>query len=227
MVKFYVFKPAEGIRFGTKWVYADVVQPANYESSGERCPVCGVIVRSRRWVMPRRIKLSSAKPEKYGDFVWGAGLSLLVSHRFLEIYESEGLTGFDEITPPVEIVRIGKLKSGEFPSNLPVYHHVEVPWGGASQDDVASELVHEKPHEIKCSYCRSGFSWRKQRRIVIEEGSWNGTDIFKPRNAPVPFVVSERFKKAAEVYQLRNTWLIPTDNFGYDERSFDLWYVHD
>ncbi len=54
--------------------------------------------------------------------------------------------------------------------------------------------------KIKCTFCRIGVTWRKQKGVIIEEGSWNGTDIFKPRAAPVSFMVSERLKKIAEAY---------------------------
>jgi hypothetical protein len=227
MNNFYVLKPEEGTRFGRKWAYGDVVDPANYIDSGERCPVCGDYVSSKRWAKPHRIKLSSAIPEKWGDFVWGAGFSLLISRRFKQIYENERLTGFNEISPPVEIVSMGKLKSHDHRETPPKYHHVDVPWGGANQDDLASELIHEMPEKIKCNYCRVGVSWRKQARIVIEDDTWNGTDIFKPRNTPTQFVVSDQFREIAEKYELKNLWLIPTEKFGYDERRSGLWYVHE
>ena len=125
----------------------------------------------------------------------GAGFPLLVSSKFKEIYEREGLSGIEEFSSPVNVVRMGTLKSGQFPVSPPTYHLIHVPWGGANQDDVASGLTYEHPEMIKCAFCRVGVTWKKQERVVLEEGSWNGSDIFKPRNAPVPFMVSERFKR--------------------------------
>jgi len=125
------------------------------------------------------------------------------------------------------VVRMGSLKSGQFPNPPPSYHLIHVPWGGANQDDIASGLKRELPEKVKCTYCRSGFSWKKQDRIVIEENSWDGSDIFKPRNAPVQFMVSERFKHIADKYEFKNFWLIPAENYGYDERGTELWYVND
>ena len=104
-MNFYVLKPEEGISFGRKWAYGDVVDPVNYADC-ERCPVCGGPVSMLKWIEPRRIKLSSAQPEKWGDVVWGAGFSLLISKHLKGIYEEEELTGIDEISPPVEIVRM-------------------------------------------------------------------------------------------------------------------------
>src|SRR4030067_3256169 len=104
MNRFYVLKPEEGIRFGRKWAYAEPLKPDNVGDS-EKCPVCGSPVSALMWLPPHNIKLSSAKPEKWGDFVWGAGFPLLVSSRFIEIYEQEGLTGIDIFHPSAEIIR--------------------------------------------------------------------------------------------------------------------------
>jgi hypothetical protein len=227
-MNFYVIKPTEGLRFGRKWAYGESEEPV-FRGDCEYCPVCSGPVSGLRWLPPHQISLSSAKPEKWGDFVWGSYFSLVVSSRFKEIYEREGLSGIETISDPMEVVRLGRLKKGAFPIQPPQLHLIHVPWGGANQDDSASGLVHEQPKAIRCSYCRVGVSYRKQERIIIEESSWNGQDIFTPRNAPVSFVVSERFKQVVEAYKLTNLWLIPTEKYAYDERrplSVGLsWYV--
>ncbi len=226
MNTFYILEPEEGIRFGRKWAYADLIPPVN-RGDCQYCPVCGGAVSGFRWLPHHRIKLSSAKSGKWGDFVWGAGFPLLVSSKFKEIYEREGLKGIEEFSAPIEIVRMGTLKSGQSPVSPPAYHLIHVPWGGANQDDSASGLTYEHPEKIKCAFCRSGFAWKKQERVIVEEGSWNGSDIFKPRNAPMPFLVSQRFKEVAEAYGFKNMWLIPAEKYGYDERRPGLWYVND
>lgn len=229
MTRFYVLEPDGGLIFGTKWAYAVTVDPSEY-GEPEKCPACGGPVTMKKWLPPHRIKLSSAKPEKWGDFVWGAGFPLLVSARFIEIYKQEGLKGIAKFHPPVEIVRLGNRKSGDFPSDLPKYHLIEVPWGGANQDDIASGLTMKFPEKIRCNYCRVGSAVRKQDRIVIEEGSWNGSDIFVARGAPVQFLVSEHFKEVEEKYGINNIWLIPSEKYGYDAVRgglSSLWYVHE
>lgn len=226
MTNFYVLKPDGGIRFGTKWAYADQVDPVR-QGDYDKCPVCGSPVSALRWLPPHRIKLSSAKPEKWGDFLWGAGFDLMVSDRLRGIYEAQGLTGITTFYPPAEIVRVGRGETGYLPSCLPVYHLIEVVWNGANQDDTASGVVHERPEKIKCSYCRVGASNRKQDGIIIEEGSWTGTDIFTPRGAPVRIMVSERFKQVVEAYGLKNAWLIPTEKYAYDAHRPGLWYVRE
>lgn len=223
-MNFYVLKPDGRIRFGTKWAYADQVDPVRF-GKGDKCPVCGGAIGGRKWLPPHRIKLSSANPEKWGDFLWGTGFLLMASDRFKRIYETEGLTGITVFHPPAEVVRVGRKKTGDLPPSLPEYCLIEIVWNGANQDDVASELLQGKP--VRCPYCRIGGNPRRQRRIAIERGSWTGVDIFTPRGAPVAVMVSERFNQVAEVRGLRNVWLIPSEKYGYDQQRPGLWYVHE
>jgi len=223
-MNFYVLEPDGGLLFGTKWAYADQVDPVR-RGDGDRCPVCGGPVGGLKWLPPHRIKLSSANPDKWGDFLWGAGFLLMVSDHFKTIYEAEGLTGITAFHPPAEIVRVGRKKTEDLPPSLPEYHLIEIVWNGANQDDTASELVRGKP--VNCSYCRVGGNPRSQQRIAIDQGSWTGVDIFTPRGAPVRTVVSERFKQVAEAHKLRNTWLIPSNRYGYDQQRPGLWWVHE
>ncbi|MRS05235.1 hypothetical protein EG832_18775, partial [bacterium] len=151
MNKFYVIEPEKGMRFGTKWTYGEVMDPVNYGSS-QKCPICGGPVSGLNWLPPHYVKISSAKPQKWSDFVWGAGFPLLISERFKEIYHIEGMKGIVSFSP-VEVVRMGTKKKGEFPFPPPTYYLASIPWGGADQDDVASEIRYEHPEEIKCNYC--------------------------------------------------------------------------
>ena len=91
MKTFYVIKPAEGIRFGTKWAYAEINEPSQ-DDDPDICPVCQEPVTLLKWIPPLNIKLSRSHPNGWGDFLWGAGFYLMVSDRFKEIYEKEGLT---------------------------------------------------------------------------------------------------------------------------------------
>jgi len=225
MTSFFVLEPEEGISFGRKWAYADQIDPVN-RGEFQTCPVCGGPVSGLKWLPPHRIKLSNAKPEKWGDFVWGAGFPLLVSGRFKIIYEKEDLRGIASFSPPVEIVRVGNRKAGDFPDGTPEYHLIDVPWGGADQDDAASGVILSEPERVRCSYCRVGGNQLKQDRIVIKEGSWDGSDIFKAIASPAQFMVSENFKQVSEDYSFKNIWLIPSENYAYDLHKWGLWYVN-
>ncbi|MGB9873291.1 MAG: imm11 family protein [Anaerolineae bacterium] len=220
-MKFYVLEP-EGDLFGTKWAYADQVGQVLRSKEGEQCPVCGRFVTPLKWLPPHRVKLSTAKPEKWGDFVWGAGFLLIVSERFKEIYEREGLTGIEAFSP-VEIVRIGRRKTGDLPLELPAYYLIEIMWGGADQDDIASKVVWEKAPT--CSYCRIDGHLLKSEGIILKENSWTGVDIFIARGVPGTILVTERFKEVVERHNLRNAWFIPAEKYGWYESQPGLWYI--
>lgn len=223
MTQYYVAR-AEGGLFSSKWAYADIAEPSR-AGDGRRCPVCGGPVESLAWLPPHRSRLSTSKPDKWGDFVWGAGFLVLVSSRFRAVYEEEGLTGIATFHPPVEILRLGTKKASGFPGPLPVYHLIDIPWGGANQDDIASGVSYELPANVKCPYCRVGVACRRQPRVVIDESSWDGTDVFRPRGTPAPFVCSARFKQAVDDHGLTRITLIPAEKYGYDERRPGHWYV--
>ncbi len=220
-MKFYVLKPDGGIRFGTKWAYADLVEPV-LVGECDRCPVCGGPISMLRWLPPHRIKLSSAKPEKWGDFVWGAGFLLMVSGRFKEIYEAEGLTGITVFHPPAEVVRVGRGKTGDVPPSLPAYHLIEIVWNGGNLDDTASGIIRKSS---KCEFCRGAA--RSFERVVIDQSSWTGVDIFEARGLYGEIIITERFKRVVEIYGLKGAWLIPTERYAYDEHRRGLWYVRE
>lgn len=221
-MKFYVLEPEGGL-FGTKWAYADKVEPVVMSDEAEDyCPVCGQAVSMLKWLPPYRVKLSSADPKKWGDFVWGAGFTLLVSERFKAIYEREGLKGIKRFER-VKVVQVGKRKTGDLPPGLPTYYLIAVIWDGANQDDQVSKAMFKQPP--KCAYCRVGRGRVRQEGIILEEGSWKGVDLFTARGAPVQVMVSERFKGIVERYGLKGAWLIPGEKYGWDESRPGLWYV--
>jgi len=225
MDNFFILQPEGGIISGGQWATASAFDPPTLGSS-QKCPVCGKPVTARRWMPPHQVKISRARQSKWGDFMWGPASSLLVSGNFKKIYEQEGLTGFSSFSEPVEIIRMGGLKNGQFPVAPPVYHVVTVLWGGANQDDAASRLKFTDPAAVKCTHCRFNRSGRKQDHVIIEPGSWNGKDVFVPRNAPVPFLVSERFKQVVEDHHLTNAWFIPAEYYAYDSSRWGKWFVN-
>jgi hypothetical protein len=168
------------------------------------------------------IKLSSAKSDKWGDFAWGAGFRLMVSDRFKGIYEREALRGIAEFYPPAEIVRIGRRATGDIPSSLPDYCLAKIAWNGANLDDAGSGVV-RKPHPYGCTYCRGAV--KSLERVVIDQDTWDGSDIFEARGLYGTIVVSDRFGALIDKHDLKNALLIPAEKYVYDERTPGLWYV--
>ena len=225
MDKFFILQPEDGITSGAQWATANSFDPPTLGNS-QKCPVCGSPVTGKRWMPPHQVKLSKARPSKWADFMWGPVSSLLVSQNFKQIYEQKGLSGVSSFSEPVEIIRMGALKNGQFPAAPPVYHVVNVLWGGANQDDKASGLKFSNPSAVKCTHCRSVRAGRRQDRVILEPGSWNGKDVFIPRNAPVPFLVSERFKQVVEDHHLTNARFIPAEYYAYDSSRWGKWFVN-
>ncbi len=226
MTRFYVLLPDGGLIFSRKWAYGSQIDHVNH-GEAEHCPVCHRAVSPLEWLPPYRINLSKASPASWGDFLWVGG-HLMISAHFKEIFQKEMLSGIVEFGSPAEIYRVGTKKLKDLLTPPPVYHLIRVPWGGANQDDIASGTVHEHPEKIKCSFCRVGASWRRQEKVVIEEASWKGTDIFRPRGAPsLTYMVSDKFKEITEASALTNLWLVPSEKYGFDTRRPGTWYVHE
>jgi len=217
-MKFYVLEP-DDMLFGTKWAYGEKAGKASFDN-GDNCPVCGRPVGGKEWLPPHRIKVSSAKAEKWGNFLWGTFFPFMVSERFKAIYEQEGLTGIEHFYPPAEVVRVGRRRTGDIPAGMPIYRLVKIPWGRANMDDAASE-VERKPWT--CDYCRG--SVIRYERVVIEPDSWEGGDLFIARGLSGVVLASERFKEVVERYGLTNVWCIPSERYAYDEKRPGLWYV--
>ena len=226
MTEFYVLEPDGGL-FGIKWAYAENIEPVILGEVSDRCPICNRGIGLKPWLPPYKAKLSSAKPEKWGDFLWIGGTSLAVSKRIMDLYFQEELSGIKSFTGPIEIVRYGTRKTGDVPIIPPEYYVIRVPWGGANQDDIASGVNHERPEAIKCNYCRVGWSKRTQPRIIIEKNSWNGEDIFRPRGSFVQEMVSDKFKKILEKNNATNIKLIPENRYGYDEKRHPNRYINE
>lgn len=218
MEQFYVLIP-EGGRFGTKWAYGEKVDPVNRGEPDEYCPECGAPVTGLKWLPPYRIRLSSANPNKWGDFLWGVDFALMISGKLLKLYLKEYLSGIRAYTPPVEITRVGKFKHGYLPDNLPTYHLLDIPWDGANQDDESSELEWlGAPREYYCSYHARGKNIiRKQKRIIIEPGSWKGGDLFYVRGAPKVLLITERFERILWENNIKNVMITPAEVFSYSD----------
>jgi len=212
-MKFFVLRPAEGQLFGTKWAYGVGAEPKVTKDIGPRCPVCGQAVGPLVWVPPHRLEVSSAKPEKWGDFLWGAWLSApMVSARFKAIYEAEALIGVRCHSPSVQIVRVGRKKRGDLPLNPPTYHVIEIERLGPELDEDASGMT--RTH-LECPYCHRGDA-KRWTGVVIKLGSWSGEDIFFPRGLPGTCVTSERFRQIVESRGLTNARFVPADRYAYD-----------
>jgi len=199
--------------FGSDFAYGEQVAPVHIGDRAPKCPVCGRSVGMLPWLEPHRVKLSSANPKKWGDFLWGAGgFRLMISGRFENIYLEEHLRGITHFHPPAEIVQAGKKKITDLAVKPPSYRLIDIIWGGAAVDLEASGIRTKRP--ATCNFCRYGDILLEQQRTVLEAGSWTGEDIFMPRGGGQN-LVSERFRHVTEDHGLRNALLVPLEQYNY------------
>jgi hypothetical protein len=177
---------------------------------GARCPRCGDFIGPLSWLPPYCVTLELYGQE-LGDFMRGFG-ELLISERFADAFRAEGLRGFEGFHP-VEVTRVRRQRRGLKPSILPGYFLVTPVFGSAAVDEARSRFRRDSP--ITCDWCRqTGVD--SIHGIALEQGSWNGDDVFIPRGLSGTIVVSERFASFVARHGFTNMKLTPTEEYTWD-----------
>lgn len=176
-----------------------------------QCPRCGRFFGMLPWLPPYRVTLE-LHGKDLGDFVKGTGREVLISERFAEAFRAEGLSGFQGFHP-VELVRVRRRHRGPKPSGVPSYFLVTAVFGSAAVDEAHSRVRRYAP--LSCDWCRSG-GVEAIHGFALEQGSWNGDDVFLARGMPGTFVVSERFAQFVTRHAFTNMRLIPTEEYVWD-----------
>jgi hypothetical protein len=201
--RFYVLKDDQ---WGSHDTEEYMVEPWEM-GSADKCPMCGGYISMLHWLEPRLARLVLHGTE-FGDVVHSGSL-LLVTSRFREAYQREGMAGLGEFGP-VEIV---KVKPKRLMPHCPTYFHVEVKRSRAALDSDASGLVCSEP--ASCEECRTtGID--AVARVVLEPNTWSGEDIFESRGLPGTNLVTERFKRICENSGITNVKFIPSEEYSFD-----------
>ncbi|HYO67453.1 MAG TPA: hypothetical protein VEU33_15365 [Archangium sp.] len=175
-----------------------------------RCPRCGDFIGMLPWLPPYRVMLDLHGKE-LGDFMRGVGNSL-VSERFAEAFQTEGLGGLQGFYP-VEVMRVRRQRRGPKPSIVPGYFLVIPVFGSAAVDKARSRIRRDSP--ITCDWCRST-GVDSIHGLVLEQGSWNGDDVFIPRGLSGTMIVSERFADFVARHGFTNMTLTPAEEYTWD-----------
>ncbi len=215
-MQFYILFP-QGLRFGYTWAYFlqnEKVKGTKYV----KCPKCKHSISCLEWLPPHEIEISRSIPKWWGDFLWGPALLFMTSQRFIEIYNREKLTGIDKFHPPAEIVRLGTKKPKDISVPLPQYSVIEMLWKGVRQDDRLSEFSYESVSTPPvCEYCHNGMWHRKQKRTVIDESTWDGSDFFVVVNNTGLVFADEKAISVIEKYGLTNVKYLRTEDCAFDD----------
>ena len=183
-----------------------------------RCPVCGAFVGMLESLPPIRVELETWGSE-FGDCAFWLD-SFLVSERFADAYRSsglQGLTGFHQ----VEV--LSHRTYGGVRTDPPIYFFVIPKVGSARIDAEASGVEWDSDSRSKCTNCRSGGGTLKRwKRIILDEASWQGDDIFYPYVIPGTLTVSSRFKAWADKHEFSNLILVPAIKSSHDFYPWEI-----
>jgi hypothetical protein len=175
------------------------------------CPKCGEAIGMLVWLPPYRAELE-LHGQNLGDFVKGPGDELLFSERMAESFRAEGLTGLLGFHP-AEVVRVRGRSKSVSPSAMPRYFVVSPCFGRAALDEARSHLRRTEP--ITCTECRyTGLE--SIHGFALEPGTWEGTNVFRPRGLPGRIVVSSHFAEFIRRHGFTNMKLIPTEEYVWD-----------
>ncbi|WP_240359253.1 double-CXXCG motif protein [Pyxidicoccus trucidator] len=172
-----------------------------------RCPQCGNTVGALSWEPPYQGDLEFYG-QAFGDLLKGPS-GLLITERFAEDFKAEGLTGLSGFHP-VEIKWVRRKGRGSKPGPPPAYLYVTLAYGHAALDMERSRILSKKP--MVCSWCRY-VGPDAIDGLALEEGTWNGEDVFRPRGMWGAVLVSERFKRFAGKHAMSHMAMIPIENY--------------
>jgi hypothetical protein len=183
---------------------------SDHLGDGLHCPQCGEPVGSLSWEPPYQGEVE-LHGKAFSDLLKGPG-GLLVTEHFAAAFTAEGLTGLSGFHP-VEIVRVVRRRRGPKPGPPPRYLFVTQAYGQTALDLERSRMRISKPRT--CTWCRDT-NVDAIDGLALEEGTWSGEDVFRPRGLWGVILVSERFMRFAQRHACTNFSFIPIDKYVFD-----------
>jgi hypothetical protein len=175
------------------------------------CPACGSPTGTLCLAPPYRLELEIVGTRPGDLAFFGNSRELLVSERFKSLYEQSDLVGLEIREPPEIVASSGKKRALEM---VPTYYYTRVLPTTTRIDHKASGTIFSEP-ETYCPVHNKAKGLEAIQRLVIEEESWDGHDIFVPVGIS-KIVVSERFRDFVEENRITNCHLIPAEDYSFD-----------
>ncbi len=176
-----------------------------------RCPQCGGTVGMLTWNLPYQGELELYGKD-FGDLMGGPCGGLVVTEHFAEDFKAEGLVGLSGFHP-VEVKRVRRKRRGPKPGPPPQYLFVTPLYGHPALDMERSCILRKKP--LRCGWCRS-VGPDAIDGLRMEEGTWKGEDVFRPRGMWGVILVSERFVRFAERHAMSHIAFVPIEKYVWD-----------
>jgi hypothetical protein len=205
MSQFYVLKNPKSNE--TEYVTDFLTDDSCILGDAIYCSTCNKPLTSKEWLPPFKAEIE-LWGKGFGDIAFGSGENLLVSEVFKSAFLESDLRGISEFAP-VEIVKISHRKK----SHPPAYFCINVNYSSAAIDWKASGFEYD--NLPTCNVCRSG-GIKRIKRVIIENGTWSGEDIFIARGLPGTFIVSEGFYEMCKLFEIKNAPCIPVEQYSFD-----------
>lgn len=184
----------------TDFAYADTVA----KGEAMRCPKCGGFVSMLPPLPPFVVHLETWGSD-FGDIAFGPS-DLLVSRAFVEAYRQSqlrGLSSFERVTVA------SHSKHGTASGSVPEYFRTSPSRNAAKIDLVASGVEWKSGRAPTCEECLAGII-KRWSRVVVDEQSWDGSDVFNAYGIPGEILTSKRFHDWSAAQGFRNLILRPS-----------------
>lgn len=183
-------------REGEKVCFYEIESPLNAGPPDVTCPVCHAVAAPGVWRAPRRIRLSK---DDCGDLILGVAFEIVVSARFRDVFTKAGLTGITDFGA----LEIGGKRSAEYYAARPKIAFTRL-------NESASGVVWRV--EPQCSHCRLG-AIERVNQVVLDETTWDGSDIFMATGLYSLKIVSEKFVQTVRDAKLTNVVLVEASHY--------------
>lgn len=205
---FYVVKIGSLTQY--KFAWAEAVDQEM--SDAPCCPKCGRCIGMLRWEPPFTVWLKQART--IGDLtICIGGADFLATRRFVDAALDDSIVGIAREIP-VDVVKVGSRGKPPGPE-VPELFGVDVVHSSMRVDYMASQVRwDERPAEDYCHVCGPGGGGcggilKSISSVVIEPGTWDGSDLFFPINMNGTLFLSERGRHFFEKHRFTNCTIIP------------------
>ncbi len=171
----------------------------------EKCPVCGRHASMLSWEAPRKIRLVGKRyPDRLVDYL---AKPLVVSQRFMEMYQQEKLTGISEFAS-IQVVNPT--------AHTPNYFLGHISFDQSVQFDLSRSVIEGQSQDWSCPLCNPwGLTKDRIHKLVLDTEHWDGQDIMRLYALCSTPIVSQRFYDCVRRYGLTNFAMTPVEAFQF------------
>jgi hypothetical protein len=199
-------------QFRTDFTYDDSV----LRGDAPKCPKCGRFVGMLEALPPYQVHLETWG-EGFGDLAFWM-TDFLANQAFRDSFLESGLKG---LSPFTQVSVLTHNQHGSSLGDMPRYFRTIPVIGGARIDFVASGVEWKDDERPTCDHClQGGGAIERWQRVILDEQSWTGDDVFVPFGFPSVLLASERFHAWAEPHQFKNLLILPAEQSQHDFHSW-------